>query len=130
MNTIENLLKGGNTNFSDEVTLIGIVNQHTQTCEDNTCPCQNDAQLFDARTHQFSDRSLPLHQDQIFLNHFAKKLYKEALKKFINSPALHIAFSLYLFSIMKNVHSSLCELSISSNKRPSLQQQFIIFRNK
>jgi hypothetical protein len=94
------------------------------------CPCKNDAELFDVTSDQFSDRTMPYHKDRIFLNHFNKRLYEDSLNKFINSPSLHIAFAFYLFETMKNVHASLVELNISEKKKPSLQQQFTIFRNK
>ena len=62
------------------------------------------------------------------MNHFVKKLYEDALNKFINSPSIHIAFAFYLFKVMKNIHASLVELNIAIKKKPSLQQQFTIFR--
>jgi hypothetical protein len=45
-----------------------------------------------------------MHTDEVFLNHFVKKLYDDALNKFINSPNIHIAFSFYLFKVMNNIH--------------------------
>jgi hypothetical protein len=68
--------------------------------------------------------------DEVFLNHFIKKLYEDALNKFVNSPSIHIAFAFYLFKVMKNIHASLVELNIAIKKKPSLQQQFTIFRYK
>ncbi len=70
------------------------------------------------------------HKDAIFLSHFTKRLYEDALNKFINSPFIHIAFAYYLFETMKNVHAALVELNIAAKKKPSLQQQFTIFRYK
>ncbi len=70
------------------------------------------------------------HKDNIFLNHLNKRLYEDALNKFINSPRLHIAFSFFLFDTMRNVHAALVDLSIASKKKPSIQQQFTIFRNR
>ena len=66
----------------------------------------------------------------MFLNHFIKKLYEDALNKFINSPSIHLAFAFYLFKVMKNIHASLVELNVAIKKKPSLQQQFTIFRYK
>ncbi len=57
-------------------------------------------------------------------------MYEESLNKFINSPSIHIAFAFYLFKVMKNIHSSLIELNVAQKKKPSLQQQFTIFRYK
>ena len=128
--TVQKLVKGGNINHVDEVTLIGIVNLHILECQNLDCPCKNDSELYDAVSDKFSDRSLPCNKDIIFLHHFNKRLYEDALNKFINSPSLHIAFAFYLFETMRNVHASLVELNISEKKKPSLQQQFTIFRNK
>jgi hypothetical protein len=43
---------------------------------------------------------------------------------------LHIAFAHYLFETMKNVHAALIALSASAKAKPSLQQQFAIYRSK
>lgn len=71
-----------------------------------------------------------MHQDEVFLSHYIKKLYDDALNKFITSPSIHISFSFYLFKSMRNIHQSLLELNIAQKKKPSLQQQFTIFRYK
>ena len=70
------------------------------------------------------------HKNPIFLNHFAKRLYEDALVKFMNSPLLSIAFAHYLFETMRNVHAALVQLGVSSKAKPSLQQQFAIYRAK
>lgn len=57
-------------------------------------------------------------------------MYDDALNKFINSPGIHIGFAYYLFKAMNNIHASLLELNIAQKKKPSLQQQFTIFRYK
>ena len=44
------------------------------------------------------------------MNHFCKRMFEEALIKFINSPMLNIAFSFFLFDTMKNVHAALVNL--------------------
>jgi Cu/Ag efflux pump CusA len=54
-----------------------------------------------------------LHNEIVFLNHYNKKMYEEALNKFINSPNIHISFAYYLFSVVKNIHAALHELSIA-----------------
>jgi hypothetical protein len=72
----------------------------------------------------------PEHQDNIFLSHFYKKLYENALLKFLNSPSMHIAFAYYLFKSMQNIHAALVELSIADKKKPSFKQKFTIFRYK
>lgn len=62
------------------------------------------------------------------MNHFSKQLYEEALNKFINSASLHISYAFYQFSAMKNIHQAVHQLKVASKKRPSVQQQFTIFR--
>lgn len=63
-----------------------------------------------------------MHTNEVFLNHFIKKLYDDALNKFINSPGIHIGYSYYLFKVMNNIHASLLELNIAQKKKPSIQQ--------
>jgi hypothetical protein len=72
--------------------------------------------------NDFKERNLgSMHTDEVYLSHFIKKLYDDALNKFINSPGIHISYSFYLFKVMKNIHSSLLELNIAQKKKPSLQ---------
>ena len=54
------------------------------------------------------------------MDHFIKRAYEEAINKFPNSPAINIAFSYYLFKVMKNIHASLIELAVATKKKPSL----------
>jgi len=128
--TIQQMIKAANVSQIDDVTLIGIVNLHVLECQTPDCPCKNEAELFDAATCKFSKRDMGYHKDPIFLNHFNKRLFEDSLNKFINSPLLHIAFSYYLFDTMKNVHAALVELNIAAKKKPSLHQQFTMFRYK
>lgn len=128
--SIQQLIKASNTNQDEDVTLIGIVNLHVLECQNPDCPCKNEASLFDASTSKFSDRNVGFHKDTIFLNHLIKRMYEDSLNKFLNSPLLHIAFSFFLFDTMKNVHAALVDLNTSVKKKPSLHQQFSIFRYK
>jgi len=123
--------KGGQKDQAHKMTMIGIVNLHIVECQNSECPCKDEYELYDVTTGTFSfhNRQAP-HQDEIFLNHFIKRLYEDSLNKFINSPSIHIAFAFYLFKVMKNIHASLVELNIAIKKKPSLQQQFTIFRYK
>jgi hypothetical protein len=71
--------------------------------------------------NDFKERNLAqMHTDEVFLGHYIKKLFDDALNKFINSPGIHIAYAFYLFKVMKNIHSSLLELNIALKKKPSL----------
>lgn len=47
-------------------------------------------------------------------------MYEEAINKFINSPSLHISFSYFLFSTMKNIHAALHELNVAFKKKPNM----------
>lgn len=106
--------KGINKDQTHRMTMIGIINIHVLECQNNECPCKDEYELFDVNTNQFSVRNASApHLDEVFLNHFIKRLYEESLNKFINSPSIHIAFSFYLFKVMKNIHASLIELNIA-----------------
>ena len=92
--------------------------------------CKNIEELYDVTTAKFLTPTKDLHNEPIFIHHYNKKMYEEAINKFINSPNLHISFAFYLFQIMKNIHAALHELNVATKKKPSLQQQFTIFRYK
>ena len=130
IHTIQKLIKGPLSSQADEITLTGIVNVHSLECQSNDCPCKKEIELYDVSSDKFSVRNLPYHKDKIFLNHFNKRLYEDALSKFINSVSLNLSFSYFLFEHIKNLHSALIELTNAEKKKPSLQQQFAIFRYK
>ena len=103
------------------MTMVGIINLHVLECQNAECPCKDDYELYDVATSQFTERNKNSpHLDQVFLNHLIKRLYEDALNKFVNSPSIHIAFAFYLFKNMKNIHASLVELNIAIKKKPSL----------
>ena len=106
--------KGINRDQTHRMTMIGIINIHVLECQNSECPCKDEYELFDVTTNTFMPRNASApHLDEVFLNHFIKRLYEESLNKFINSPNIHIAFSYYLFKVMKNIHASLIELNIA-----------------
>lgn len=113
--------KGIHKDQTKRMTMIGIVNLHIIECQNAECPCKDEYELFDVINNVFHERNKNApHQDEVFLNHFIKRLYEDSLNKFINSPCIHIAFAFYLFKVMKNIHSSLVELNIAIKKKPSL----------
>ena len=126
----QKLVKGPIINESDEIILTGIVNVHCLECQSIECPCKKDNEIYCASTDKYSDRNLPYHKDKIFLNHFNKKLYEDAIQKFPNSINLNIAFSSFLFFQMKNVHASLIQIFFGEKKKPSIEQEFELFRIK
>lgn len=108
----------------------GILNIHLEECKQDQCICRNLEELYDCTHGQYLTPTQELHNEIIFIHHYNKKLFEEAIGKFIGSPGLHISFSFYLFSVMKNVHAALHELGIAQKKKPTIQQQFTIFRYK
>ena len=127
---LQKIIKEESDDDIENVTLIGIVNLHVLECQNQDCPCKNDSELFDVSTGKFSERKIGHHRDLIFLKHFIKRLYEDLIIKFTSSGILHIYFSYYLFSTMRNMHAALLELSIAEKKKPSLQQEFFIYRMK
>eukprot|EP00347_Sterkiella_histriomuscorum_P007426 403348965 len=136
INTIKDLSisKIGNKTVGDnvdrEMQVKGVINVHLEECRNEYCICKNLEELYDVGQQSFLTPTLDLHNEPIFVHHYNKKLFEEALNKFINSPNLHISFAFYLFQVMKNIHSALHELSVASKKKPTIQQQFTIFRYK
>lgn len=131
VNNMTDFSKGINKDEFHRMAMIGIINIHMVDCVAPDCPCKEEYELFDVTSNQFStlNENSP-HSDTVFLDHFIKRYYEDAIVKFPNSPAINIAFSFYLFRVMKNIHASLIELSVATKKKPSLQQQFTIIRYK
>ncbi|CDW90925.1 pas pac domain protein [Stylonychia lemnae] len=121
---------GKHSDLDKEMKVKGLINLHIAECTIDDCVCKNLDELYDIQNDQYLNtmNSEDMHSNQVFVNHFNKQLYTEALNKFINSPSIHISFAFYHFSAMKNIHAALHELKIASKKRPTLQQQFTIFR--
>ena len=103
-----------------EMKIKGIINLHFEECKQDQCICKNLEELYDTGAHQYLTPTQELHNEAIFINHYNKKLYEEAIGKFIGSPNLHISFSFYLYSVMKNIHAALHELNIAQKKKPSI----------
>lgn len=125
--------KIGNKTVGDsaswEIQVKGTINLHLQECRHESCLCKNLEELYDVSQQSFLTVSQEdLHNEPIFVHHYNKKLYEDALNKFINSPNLHISFAFYLFQVMKNIHAALHELAVAAKKKPTIQQQFTIFR--
>jgi hypothetical protein len=99
-------------------------------CNNQECPCKGETSLYDASTGKFSKVESGYHKDLIFLKHFIKRLYEEALDKFVRSALLHISFSHFLFTEMKNVHAALLSLDQVGKQKLSLKLQFMIYRQK
>lgn len=83
---------------SQEMIVKGSINLHLEECKSDTCICKNLDELYDVGAQDFLAVSKEdLHNEPIFIHHYNKKMYEDALNKFINSPNLHISFSFYLF---------------------------------
>lgn len=116
--------------MNKEMRIKGLINLHLMECENEDCICRNIDELFDHQNDKYlnSNQIQDLHKNSVFVNHFNKQLYTEALNKFINSPSIHISFAFYQFSMMRNIHAALHELKIAGKKRPTIQQRFTVFR--
>lgn len=112
---------------TENVNLIGIINYHIIQCQNSDCVCKN----IDHNHNTASKNSSVIYYKNVdFLKNFMKQFYSESLNIFHNSSMLHIAFSCYLFETMKNTHAALIELDYAIKKSPSIQQQFIIYKNE
>ena len=136
---IQQKVKEIGTESEDDTILIGIVHLHVLDCNDSECPCKRrECKQIDINK-QAKKNSIQVdnmnflgsyHRDKIFLSFFVRKLYEDALNKFSSVTTLHLAFSYYLFDSMKNTHAALLELNSCLKKKPSLKDQFTIFRYK
>lgn len=127
---LQRIIKQSVTSQTDNLILTGVVNTNVFECQDPTCFCKKDIELFDVASGTFSKRTKSYHKDHIFLNYYCKKMYSSYLEKFGNSLMIRDSFAHYLFESIRNVHAALVELNFASKKKPSLKQQFDIHRQK
>lgn len=127
---LQEVMEAANVSQKEDVRLTGIVNSHVLECQDAECPCKNDTGLYDISKDQFVKCSANFHKDSTFLKYFNKKLFEDYVSKFSNSPLLHVKLAHFLFETMRNVHAALLELDLAERKKPSLKQQFAIYREK
>eukprot|EP00826_Nyctotherus_ovalis_P019665 TRINITY_DN16093_c0_g3_i1.p1 TRINITY_DN16093_c0_g3~~TRINITY_DN16093_c0_g3_i1.p1 ORF type:complete len:310 (+),score=52.24 TRINITY_DN16093_c0_g3_i1:208-1137(+) len=130
INGIQGIISKFAHSRAESMILIGIVNLHASDCLNPECPCRNERALFDPSTGKFSERGNWYSKDLVFLKHFVKQLYEDALGRFTSSAQLNISFSYYLFDTMKNLHASLMQLNAAERKELSLIEEFAVHRRK
>lgn len=119
------------TSLADKVKnamLVGVVSIHVVECQSPNCMCKNETGFFDPGAGSFVGKASNYYDDPVFLKYFIKQIYEDALGKFIKSPLLHVSFAGYLFQVMKNNHAAAIELNTAMKKKPSLRQEFAIFK--
>jgi len=118
------------THPEEEQKLIGLINTHYKDCKDSTCGLNNPRSLYDSSVSMLiGDTDVNrLYRSKIFLKHFCKAYFDEAIKGFGNSIRIRIAYAIFLFSAFKNIHAALEELNIATKLKPGFIQSIEIFK--
>lgn len=120
------------TDLNQRARLIGLIAGHLKDCKTLNCPLHSPASLYDPCTHsQVGSISCQLlYTSPTFLKHFCKSYYEDAAVSFETSAEVHLAFALFLFYSLRNIHSSLSELAIAAKCKPNFIQRFEIYKLK
>ena len=113
-----------------EIRLIGLINVHLKECQKPECPLTSPGDLYDPCTdkHVNSGDTVNLHNNPIFLKHYAKMYFEAAISNFGNYPGVRIAYASFLFHAFRNVHAALNELSAAKKSKPNIMQSFEIYK--
>jgi len=131
INSQNNENSNSNNALQENALLSGIINQHISECENAECICHSENLLYDPSILKMQNANLPKHCDQIFVKHFIKLKYEECINKFTSSSInLRIAFSNFLFHIMKNVSSALICIDELHESKLGIKEEFSVFRHK
>lgn len=76
-----NKTSGENMDF--EMKVKGIINLHVEECKLDFCLCKNQEELYDVSQQAFLTPQQEPHNEPIFVYHYNKKLFDDALNKFI-----------------------------------------------
>jgi hypothetical protein len=130
--SILNKVKTAPYNPEEEQKLIGLINNHFCTCQDQECHLRKPANLYDPCTHMYVGKLEPsqFHKSKIFLKHFCKLYFDEAIKAFSSSVRVRIACTEFFFTAFNNVHVALEELIAAKKAKPGFVQSMEIFRIK
>lgn len=117
------LIENQSKNKNSYVLLVGYIEKHKETCGNDDCPLKVASKKKNRKT-QFAEieeqiKGLILELDKMFVN---------GLKKFPSSVELRIFYALFLYERRNNQTKALEEFQLSSQYKPALYQQFIIFR--
>lgn len=55
--TFQQMIQDAKVSQDEDITLIGIVNLHVLECQNQECPCKNEAILYDITTSKFTQRN-------------------------------------------------------------------------
>jgi len=128
--SILNKIKYAPYNPEEEQKLIGLINNHLRTCQDQECLLKKPANLYDPCSRLYVGKldSSQFHKSKIFLKHFCKLYFDEANKGFSNSARVRIVCSAFFFTTFNNVHVALEELMAAKKAKPGFMDSIEIFR--
>lgn len=97
------IVQNSKKNKQDELLLSSIIKVHTEKCVDPKCVCKNRAELYDPKTKQNSNMSVPIFKNEVFIKSYLLMLIKDSCKKLPKSSLLSIDLFLFLFKEMNNI---------------------------
>jgi hypothetical protein len=113
-----------------EAMLIGLVTSHRVECKNPACPLHSPENLYDPCIgKQVRDGDTErLYKNPVFLKHFTKKYFEDALANYGSSVGLHVAFASFVFGAFRNGHMALAELAMARKNKPTLGQMIEIYK--
>lgn len=97
------IVSNSKKNRQDELLLTSIIKVHTEKCLDVECVCKRRSELYDPKTRNIGDMSIPIFKDQVFIKNYLLMLIKDSCKKLPKSSLLNIDLFLFLFKEMNNI---------------------------
>jgi len=99
------------------IALDGFIMKHMDSCKSSYCYLRESK--MDAK--EGSGMKLSLY-------YYLRELYKDALKRFPNYPALRISYAFFLLEIMEDPVRAQKQLKKAQRSNPRLDEDFVIFR--
>lgn len=115
--------------------LDGFVDYHRTICNRDDCPCQaknmNQKKIKkfikNARAGQFDEE---IKEKLVVLLYLIERIFVLALTRFPGCTQLRVNHAIFLLDKMKSTQQALSELEIALADKPSIDEQFMIFRYK
>jgi len=118
------------TNKNAAILLDGYLEIHKQSCNMDDCPLRQKSIKNNRFTKSLMNQDESLNEKYAILIQLLYKMYDQGIKKFPNANALRISYSFFLLEKMHSKQQALQELTQAEQNRPSVDEQFVIFRYK
>ena len=115
-----------------ELKLVGLISNHFRTCKSITCPLNNSEELYDSSQGLYVGKveHPRLHDNTVFLKHFCKMYFDEAVMALGNGSRMRISYAVFVLYAFQHYHADLEELNAANKAKPSLIDFIAITRSK